>query len=166
MLVLQQMSVPLAQFYVDTIFQADIDTYFTVVLTFLMLVIQFIGFFGLYLRMIDDLIGCCAESWEEIVNLPTAASSLVEIYSYTHRHWVCVELLYDVLNSVFTNIASRASPHAYWLNILLHAFDTYLHATQKPSMYAVHNWLDTAVGGHTCLATLLSWSQCTAAVRL
>jgi hypothetical protein len=146
MMILQQMSVPLAQFYLDYIFQADIETYLVVLLTFLMIAIQFAGFTGLYYKAISDLINDRPDTSAEAANLPTAATSLLETYSYDYRYWIFIELFYDVLNSLFLNLSSHGNSELYWLNILLHAFYTYLHASQKPSMYPVHNWLNISVG--------------------
>jgi hypothetical protein len=112
-----------------------------------MMAIQFIGFIGLYVVMINRLTKGGATDYEEAVNLPTAGASLFEIYSYEYRYWTFIELFYDCLNTLFLNMSSRGNGDLYWLNIFLHAAYTYLHATQKPSMYSFHNWLNIAVGG-------------------
>jgi hypothetical protein len=146
LLVLQQMSVPLAQFYLDAIFQAGLNDYFTAVLTLFMIAIQFIGFIGLYFVLIAEPTGGGADAYDKVLALSTSANSIFEIYSYDYRYWIFIELFYDFLNSLFMNITTRLNPDVYWVNILLHAFYTYLHVLQKPCMYPIHNWLNIGVG--------------------
>jgi hypothetical protein len=144
--VLQQMNVPLAQFFLDAVFQADIDLYFRVMLTLIMVGIHVFAVLAFNIVMIHDFSGNENEYMNLLNNVQTAATSNYESYQYQYRYWIVLETVYDLLNSLLINIGSRGYPYVYWANVGCHIIYTYLHAVLRPSLHGIHNFVETSVG--------------------
>jgi hypothetical protein len=150
--VLQQMNVPLAQFFIDALFRADIDLYFRVILTALMIGIQVFAVLAFNFLLIADFAGDSKKYKRLLSRVRTAATTNYEIYRYEYRFWIVLEVFYELLNSLWINIGSRGYPDVYWLNVVCHLLYTYLHARLQPSFYPLHNWVSVSVGISQVLA--------------
>jgi hypothetical protein len=144
--VVQQMNVPLAQYFLDAVFQADIDSYFRVMLTLVMIGIQVILVLVFNILMIDEFAGAEAGYESRLSSVDTAATSNYDIYRHEYRFWMALEMIYELLCSLWINIGSRGYPNVYWMNVVSHLLYTCLHARLRPSLYAVHNFLNIATG--------------------
>jgi hypothetical protein len=144
--ILQQMNVPLAQFFLDAVFAAEIDWYFRVMLTFVMIGIQVVVVLVFNILMISEFSGDEKGYDTRLTSLDTAATSNFETYRYEYRYWLVLEVFYDILGSVWINIGSRGYPGIYCASVACHVLYTYLHAVLRPSLYRIHNCVNIATG--------------------
>jgi hypothetical protein len=144
--VLQQLNVPLAQFFLEAVFQADIDIYFRLMLTLLMIGIQIFAVLAFNFVLIADFAGDEKGYIDLLSSVQTAATSNYEIYRFEYRFWIVFEVFYELINSLWLNIGARGYPDVYWLDVLCHIFYGYIHWRLRPSLYDVHNWVRVSVG--------------------
>jgi hypothetical protein len=144
--VLQQMNVPLAQFFLEAVFRMDMSGYLRLMLTLVMIGIQVFAVLAFNYVMIAGFSGD-EESYMALLDgVQTAATSNYEIHRYEYRFWIVFEIFYDLVNSLWTNVGSRGYPDVYWLNVACHLFYIYIHGTLRPCIYDLHNWVDVSTG--------------------
>jgi hypothetical protein len=140
------MNVPLAQFFLEAVFQADLSPYFRLMLILLMIGIQVFAVLGFNIILISDFSGGETSYMELLAGVPTAATSNYEVYRYEYRYWIVLEVFYEMINSLWTNVGARGYPDVYWLNFICHILYTYLHAVLRPSLFRVHNMVEVSAG--------------------
>jgi hypothetical protein len=122
--VLQQMNIPLAEFWLEHFVSQKFYAHLTVLMVLTFVAAQFFAIPCFYLATISQgtaaIVGEAGTDYASgLERTETSSAALFELYRYPYRYWFFVEWGYELLNFALIMVAQRFNPLIYWANFAM-----------------------------------------------